>query len=70
MVGKKSGKALREEGMIYPAVFCSAIKGSAGLERTDNNMELTTWPVVNMINQKNYYTLVALGTPGHLPLAI
>ncbi|MCJ1350856.1 MAG: actin-like protein arp8 [Icmadophila ericetorum] len=41
MVGKKSGKALlREEG----------------LERTDNNMELTTWPQVNMINQKNYYT--------------
>ncbi|KAL8729950.1 MAG: hypothetical protein Q9166_004395 [cf. Caloplaca sp. 2 TL-2023] len=41
MVGKKSGKALlREEG----------------LERTDNNMDLTTWPQVNMINQKNYYT--------------
>lgn len=29
-----------------------------GLERTDNNMELTTWPQVNMINQKNYYTSV------------
>lgn len=27
-----------------------------GLERTDNNMDLTTWPVVGMINQKNYYT--------------
>ncbi|KAF2006986.1 actin-like ATPase domain-containing protein [Amniculicola lignicola CBS 123094] len=41
MVGKKSGRALlREEG----------------LERTDNNLELSTWPVVNMINQKNYYT--------------
>ncbi|KAH9871958.1 hypothetical protein J1614_006217 [Plenodomus biglobosus] len=41
MVGKKSGRAqLREEG----------------LERTDNNMDLTTWPVVGMINQKNYYT--------------
>ncbi|KAI8937015.1 hypothetical protein NX059_006238 [Plenodomus lindquistii] len=41
MVGKKSGRAqLREEG----------------LERTDNNMDLTTWPVVPMINQKNYYT--------------
>ncbi|KAL6718346.1 Actin-like protein arp8 [Lecanora helva] len=41
MVGKRSGKALlREEG----------------LERTDNNMDLTTWPQVNMINQKNYYT--------------
>ncbi|QIW95178.1 hypothetical protein AMS68_000696 [Peltaster fructicola] len=41
MVGKKSGRALlREEG----------------LQRTDNNMDLTTWPQVNMINQKNYYT--------------
>ncbi|KAI9844286.1 MAG: actin-like protein arp8 [Sclerophora amabilis] len=41
MVGKKSGKALlREEG----------------LERTDNNMGLTSWPQVSMINQKNYYT--------------
>lgn len=41
MVGKKSGKALlREEG----------------LERTDNNMELTSWPQVVAINQKNYYT--------------
>ncbi|KAI9673395.1 MAG: actin-like protein arp8 [Caeruleum heppii] len=41
MVGKKSGKALlREEG----------------LERTDNNLNLTTWPQISMINQKNYYT--------------
>ncbi|EXJ69087.1 uncharacterized protein A1O5_08022 [Cladophialophora psammophila CBS 110553] len=41
MVGKKSGKALlREEG----------------LERTDNNMELTSWPMIQAINQKNYYT--------------
>ncbi|KIW17170.1 hypothetical protein PV08_04361 [Exophiala spinifera] len=41
MVGKKSGKALlREEG----------------LERTDNNMELTSWPQIMSINQKNYYT--------------
>ncbi|KAF9893854.1 actin-like protein arp8 [Aspergillus nanangensis] len=41
MVGKKSGKALlRDEG----------------LERTDNNMELSNWPVVAPINQKNYYT--------------
>ena len=30
-----------------------------GLERTDNNMDLTTWPQVHMINQKNYYTSVA-----------
>lgn len=27
-----------------------------GLARTDNNLEQTTWPVVPMINQKNYYT--------------
>ncbi|KAJ5484002.1 hypothetical protein N7539_005798 [Penicillium diatomitis] len=40
MVGKKSGKALRDEG----------------LERTDNNMPLTNWPQVAPINQKNYYT--------------
>ncbi|PWY73610.1 actin-like ATPase domain-containing protein [Aspergillus heteromorphus CBS 117.55] len=41
MVGKKSGKALlRDEG----------------LERTDNNMELSNWPQVPPINQKNYYT--------------
>lgn len=41
MVGKKSGRALlREEG----------------LQRTDNNMDFSTWPQVNMINQKNYYT--------------
>ena len=41
MVGKKSGKALlREEG----------------LERTDNSMGLSSWPDVNPINQKNYYT--------------
>ena len=30
----------------------------AGLERTDNNMGLTTWPQINPINQKNYYTYV------------
>ncbi|KAI9823125.1 MAG: hypothetical protein M1819_001508 [Sarea resinae] len=41
MVGKKSGKALlREEG----------------LARTDNNLPLTSWPIVAPINQKNYYT--------------
>ena len=40
MVGKRSGKALlREEG----------------LERTDNNMDMTSWPQVVPINQKNYY---------------
>ncbi|KAJ9649553.1 actin-like protein arp8 [Coniosporium apollinis] len=33
-----------------------AIARDEGLERTDNNLDLTTWPQVNMINQKNYYT--------------
>ncbi|KAF8461901.1 hypothetical protein BDZ91DRAFT_367047 [Kalaharituber pfeilii] len=38
---KKSGRALlREEG----------------LERTDNNLRSHTWPTIQMINQKNYYT--------------
>lgn len=27
-----------------------------GLERTDNNMDLSSWPQVPAINQKNYYT--------------
>ncbi|RKF81747.1 putative actin-related protein 8 [Golovinomyces cichoracearum] len=41
MAGKKSGKALlREEG----------------LQRTDNGMKLSSWPEIQMINQKNYYT--------------
>jgi len=30
----------------------------AGLQRTDNNMDLTSFPQVAMINQKNYYTSV------------
>lgn len=29
-----------------------------GLERTDNSMGLSSWPVVAPINQKNYYTYV------------
>ncbi|KIW08052.1 uncharacterized protein PV09_00996 [Verruconis gallopava] len=41
MPPKKSGRALlREEG----------------LEKTDNDLPLTSWPQVQMINQKNYYT--------------
>ena len=61
MVGKRSGKALREEGMqsykiesLYQSK--NTEDSNSGLERTDNNMDLTTWPQVNMINQKNYYT--------------
>ncbi|KAK2608767.1 Actin-like protein arp8 [Conoideocrella luteorostrata] len=40
MVGKVSERVLLREG----------------LERTDNNMKLSTWPDVAPINQKNYYT--------------
>lgn len=32
------------------------LTSSAGLERTDNDMGLSTWPQIPMINQKNYYT--------------
>lgn len=42
MPGKRGARALREHG----------------LEKTDNEMEFTSWPQVNMINQKNYYTYV------------
>lgn len=34
-----------------------------GLQRTDNNLDLTIWPQVNMINQKNYYTYVLFVHP-------
>lgn len=58
MVGKKSGRAQqREEGIVcYTALRSFTAHRIAGLERTDNNLDLTTWPQVNMINQKNYYT--------------
>lgn len=38
------------------AYYSTDANGQTGLQRTDNNMELTSWPQVNMINQKNYYT--------------
>ncbi|KAF8250940.1 actin-like ATPase domain-containing protein, partial [Wilcoxina mikolae CBS 423.85] len=38
---KKSGRTLLKE---------------EGLERTDNNLRNHSWPVIPMINQKNYYT--------------
>lgn len=73
MVGKKSGKALlRDEGMSatlelisFTSHALSILKGYkltvlffTGLERTDNNMELSSWPQIAPINQKNYYTYV------------
>jgi hypothetical protein len=30
-----------------------------GLQRTDNNMDFASWPLAQMINQKNYYTYVS-----------
>ncbi|KAK1809046.1 Actin-like protein arp8 [Friedmanniomyces endolithicus] len=43
---------------MYPTYMGSYMLTTldAGLQRTDNNMEFTTWPQVPMINQKNYYT--------------
>ena len=66
MVGKRSGKALlREEGKRHSQYLLHldfayelTIRSLVGLERTDNNMDLTTWPQINPINQKNYYTYV------------
>lgn len=59
MVGKKSGRALlREEGKwLYNCLYWETTNSVApGLEKTDNEMDLTSWPQVQMINQKNYYT--------------
>ncbi|KAI5290878.1 actin-like protein arp8 [Ascosphaera acerosa] len=66
MVGKKSGRALlREEGDGEAPLFGGGThvrrkltlgNPRAGLERTDNNMDLSSWPQVAAINQKNYYT--------------
>ena len=64
MVGKKSGKALlREEGTNNHSQYLQDLSFMLkttfiGLERTDNNMNLTSWPNITGINQKNYYTWV------------
>jgi hypothetical protein len=61
MVGKKSGKALlREEGkgFVKDKLLFSSSHVLIGLARTDNGMKQTSWPEVQMINQKNYYTYV------------
>lgn len=39
-----------------------AVNRGLGLERTDNNMKSHTWPIIHMINQKNYYTSVTRGS--------
>jgi actin-related protein 8 len=57
MVGKKSGKAqLREEGKSSLRTMLSTNQAVKGLEKTDNNLAQTSWPIISMINQKNYYT--------------
>ncbi|KAM5475563.1 Actin-like protein arp8 [Microsporum audouinii] len=48
-MGKKAGRSMRDEG----------------LQRTDNSMDLTSWPQIVAINQKNYYTYVLLNPGGH-----
>jgi hypothetical protein len=62
MPPKKSGRAaLREEGMAHMRPFFGLqplTDGWTGLERTDNDLAATSWPQVQMINQKNYYTCV------------
>lgn len=39
--------------------FGGETDNKVGLQRTDNNMDITSWPQVSMINQKNYYTQVS-----------
>lgn len=59
----KQAASAKPEGTI-PAVPASLINhlcsshsdSSTGLERTDNNMSLSSWPQIVAINQKNYYT--------------
>jgi hypothetical protein len=41
---------------VRQTLRCKPLANVLGLERTDNNMELSSWPVVAPINQKNYYT--------------
>jgi hypothetical protein len=38
------------------APLLSTNQGVKGLEKTDNNLAQTSWPIISMINQKNYYT--------------
>jgi len=58
MVGKKSGRTLlKEEGkQLFTDPTSIQLTIATGLEKTDNNMALTSFPQVSMINQKNYYT--------------
>lgn len=64
MVGKKSGKALREEGPLGTSRTKSIANWRLGLERTDNNLGFTSWPIIAPINQKNYYTYDPFVTGG------
>jgi actin-related protein 8 len=42
--------------MAPPKKTTTALLKEEGLERTDNNLRTHSWPVIPMINQKNYYT--------------
>jgi hypothetical protein len=46
--------------LINPESQLEELTTDIGLERTDNNMELSSWPQIPAINQKNYYTYVAM----------
>jgi len=42
--------------MAPPKKSTTTLLKEEGLERTDNNMRTHSWPIIPMINQKNYYT--------------
>jgi len=42
--------------MAPPKKSTTTLLKEEGLERTDNNLRAHSWPVIPMINQKNYYT--------------
>lgn len=64
MVGKKSGRALlRDEGLSLCSSGNCSMLIFIGLQRTDNQMGLTSWPQIPPINQKNYYTYGPLPLP-------
>lgn len=51
-----SAKPEGEHGFPFHPLSPHLLTLLAGLERTDNNMNLSSWPQVVAINQKNYYT--------------
>lgn len=62
---KVCAESIRGSSSPWPILLCTDC--GTGLQRTDNNMEFTSWPQVNMINQKNYYTYVHSLSTHHVP---